>query len=34
MKEKRGAPLDKIDVELLQWHKEYENLMKDKLNFV
>lgn len=34
MKEKRGSQLDKIDVELLQWHKEYENLMKDKLNFV
>lgn len=34
MKEKRGTPLDKIDVELTQWHKEYESLMKEKLNFV
>lgn len=34
MKETRGTPLDKIDVELLQWHKDYEDLMKEKLNFV
>lgn len=34
MKEKRGTPLNKIDVELIQWHKEYEDLMKDKLNFI
>ncbi len=34
MKEKRGTPLDKIDVELIQWHKEYEELMKEKLDFV
>lgn len=34
MKENRGTPLDKIDVELTQWHKEYESLMKEKLNFV
>lgn len=34
MKEMRGTQLDKIDVELIQWHKDYESLMKEKLNFV